>query len=125
MIFLFFFFSSRRRHTRFSRDWSSDVCSSDLFREEQVYFITEGAGELRYGEQKVSVRRNDFMYLPAGIGHGLSNSGGVALRAIVMGFKLTADAPAGDRSSKALVANTDDVKLQVVGGHPPSTLYQL
>src|SRR5690606_40620980 len=28
---LSFFFSSRRRHTRFSRDWSSDVCSSDLF----------------------------------------------------------------------------------------------
>src|SRR5205809_2730312 len=27
---LFFFFSSRRRHTRCSRDWSSDVCSSDL-----------------------------------------------------------------------------------------------
>src|SRR5690606_40485375 len=27
-----FFFSSRRRHTRFSRDWSSDVCSSDLTR---------------------------------------------------------------------------------------------
>src|SRR5205809_1893113 len=29
-IVLFFFFSSRRRHTRCSRDWSSDVCSSDL-----------------------------------------------------------------------------------------------
>src|SRR5690606_40777983 len=29
-ILLFLFFSSRRRHTRFSRDWSSDVCSSDL-----------------------------------------------------------------------------------------------
>src|SRR5690606_41064361 len=28
-----FFFSSRRRHTRFSRDWSSDVCSSDLSRD--------------------------------------------------------------------------------------------
>src|SRR2546422_6903607 len=28
----FFFFSSRRRHTRCSRDWSSDVCSSDLVR---------------------------------------------------------------------------------------------
>src|SRR2546422_8887977 len=27
----FFFFSSRRRHTRCSRDWSSDVCSSDLW----------------------------------------------------------------------------------------------
>src|SRR2546430_3131207 len=29
---LFFFFSSRRRHTRFDCDWSSDVCSSDLSR---------------------------------------------------------------------------------------------
>src|SRR6266508_6127679 len=28
--FLFFFFSRRRRHTRWPRDWSSDVCSSDL-----------------------------------------------------------------------------------------------
>src|SRR5437868_8458640 len=30
--FVFFFFSSRRRHTRSKRDWSSDVCSSDLER---------------------------------------------------------------------------------------------
>src|SRR3712207_1560757 len=29
--FIFFFFSSRRRHTRYWRDWSSDVCSSDLW----------------------------------------------------------------------------------------------
>src|SRR6267143_3715738 len=29
-IFIFFFFSSRRRHTRWNCDWSSDVCSSDL-----------------------------------------------------------------------------------------------
>src|SRR2546429_7573837 len=30
VVSVFFFFSSRRRHTRCSRDWSSDVCSSDL-----------------------------------------------------------------------------------------------
>src|SRR5439155_18775854 len=30
MFLFFFFFSSRRRHTRWPRDWSSDVCSSDL-----------------------------------------------------------------------------------------------
>src|SRR5205809_7409189 len=30
VVLFFFFFSSRRRHTRCSRDWSSDVCSSDL-----------------------------------------------------------------------------------------------
>src|SRR5690606_2854953 len=37
-----FFFSSRRRHTRFSRDWSSDVCSSDL---KNLFFI----GIILYG----------------------------------------------------------------------------
>src|SRR3712207_9525068 len=30
VVIIFFFFSSRRRHTRYWRDWSSDVCSSDL-----------------------------------------------------------------------------------------------
>src|SRR5690606_7977998 len=34
------FFSSRRRHTRFSRDWSSDVCSSDLAN---VFWGLQGA----------------------------------------------------------------------------------
>src|ERR1035437_3136423 len=34
MLVLFFFFSSRRRHTRYCRDWSSDVCSSDLYAAE-------------------------------------------------------------------------------------------
>src|SRR3712207_5266288 len=32
MVCVIFFFSSRRRHTRYWRDWSSDVCSSDLRR---------------------------------------------------------------------------------------------
>src|SRR3989475_6260126 len=36
MVFVFFFFSSRRRHTRFDCDWSSDVCSSDL---REVVFV--------------------------------------------------------------------------------------
>src|SRR6266849_7882031 len=34
--FLFFFFSSRRRHTRSTRDWSSDVCSSDLCKSSRM-----------------------------------------------------------------------------------------
>src|SRR5207302_4289837 len=42
-----FFFSSRRRHTRFSRDWSSDVCSSDLVELDtfQVAYDIIGGGE--------------------------------------------------------------------------------
>src|SRR3712207_8485221 len=35
---MFFFFSSRRRHTRYWRDWSSDVCSSDLLEEVRKSF---------------------------------------------------------------------------------------
>src|SRR3712207_7993101 len=38
---LFFFFSSRRRHTRYWRDWSSDVCSSDL----RVARVMRGAAQ--------------------------------------------------------------------------------
>src|SRR2546422_538968 len=37
----FFFFSSRRRHTRCSRDWSSDVCSSDLWISSAGTYLTE------------------------------------------------------------------------------------
>src|SRR5690606_39950184 len=52
-----FFFSSRRRHTRFSRDWSSDVCSSDLAfaalvitsHGRQVFDITTGLTTLPDG----------------------------------------------------------------------------
>src|SRR5690606_16364153 len=40
---ILFFFSSRRRHTRFSRDWSSDVCSSDLIVNSSTLF---GTGQL-------------------------------------------------------------------------------
>src|SRR3989454_8954535 len=46
---LFFFFSSRRRHTRLQGDWSSDVCSSDLFPREEAEWLLglfgEGRGE--------------------------------------------------------------------------------
>src|SRR5690606_39483825 len=54
---LFFFFSSRRRHTRFSRDWSSDVCSSDLAmaaRPHAQAFMISNAGSDR------SVVLNDY-----------------------------------------------------------------
>src|SRR5690606_39303552 len=41
-----FFFSSRRRHTRFSRDWSSDVCSSDLAFWRGSYWVGTTAGSV-------------------------------------------------------------------------------
>src|SRR5690606_40575566 len=47
---ILFFFSSRRRHTRFSRDWSSDVCSSDLGMLGKVAHTWRQRPELRTAE---------------------------------------------------------------------------
>jgi len=92
--------------------------------EENVWVVLEGSGTLRYGDQDVAVSRHDFLYLPPGVRHSLACQSGPACRVVVMGFRI----PAGRSVSlppKALVANMDEVPKQVVGNHPPSTLYQL
>src|SRR3712207_7663800 len=54
-----FFFSSRRRHTRYWRDWSSDVCSSDLDYSGWLTVANRGEGgsevvvHLSFGERSV------------------------------------------------------------------------
>src|SRR3989440_3351698 len=47
---MFFFFSSRRRHTRSDRDWSSDVCSSDLGPTERIRVQLEIVGTVQIPE---------------------------------------------------------------------------
>src|SRR3712207_7265205 len=56
----FFFFSSRRRHTRYWRDWSSDVCSSDLHGGSAAFWsIADGAlTGSGYASQSVLIRRD-------------------------------------------------------------------
>src|SRR5205807_3263989 len=49
----FFFFSSRRRHTRLQGDWSSDVCSSDLGEDGE---IARGDGAIRADELNIDRR---------------------------------------------------------------------
>src|SRR5688572_32028587 len=62
VFFDIFFFSSRRRHTRFDCDWSSDVCSSDLAsrqsRESGQLRRCPGEGQCRGGEDRKSTRLN-------------------------------------------------------------------
>src|SRR3712207_4777386 len=52
LLFIFFFFSSRRRHTRYWRDWSSNVCSSDLYqdalRDELIQYASTHADNKDY-----------------------------------------------------------------------------
>src|SRR6266852_5769792 len=51
IIFFFFFFSSRRRHTRCYRDWSSDVCSSDLIAVPDVRWVVT----MKVDEEEISL----------------------------------------------------------------------
>src|SRR5438046_10554461 len=45
-LFIFFFFSSRRRHTRLVSDWSSDVCSSDLVFTTDRIIVARTVGQM-------------------------------------------------------------------------------
>src|SRR5262245_63368812 len=56
IVFVVFFFSSRRRHTRCLSDWSSDVCSSDLF--EMYDLRPDETGTSRF-EYEATVRSAD------------------------------------------------------------------
>src|SRR6266508_1837287 len=53
---MFFFFSSRRRHTRWPRDWSSDVCSSDLeqLADREGYVVVNSTNPNRLEGQKTA-----------------------------------------------------------------------
>lgn len=93
-------------------------------REEHLLVVLDGEGFVNYEAEKHKLRKHDFLYLPPGVKHGLSAPEGKRLRAILMGFKIPASMPLVI-PPKLLLANIDDVKKQVVGDHPPSTLYQL
>lgn len=92
--------------------------------EEQILFVLAGNGNLNYGDSKSPLQPEDFVYLPPTIPHRISNDSTAPLRAVIMGFHI----PKGTRitaPAKPLIANTSQAKKQVVGNHPPSTLYQL
>src|SRR5256884_1644640 len=68
--FFFFFFSSRRRHTRCSRDWSSDVCSSDLVGGSELMEHRRDDVPVRAGEHLAengagNLNVQDFAFGPA------------------------------------------------------------
>ena len=64
------------------------------------------------------------MYFAPGTEHGAVNDGDVPLRIVVMGYVVDKDEHYG-QPVKLPIANEAEAKRQVVGNHPPSTLYQL
>jgi mannose-6-phosphate isomerase-like protein (cupin superfamily) len=93
--------------------------------EEQIYYILAGNGIVSYGEKKTSVKKDDFMYLPPQVRHGLANTSGSPLRVVVMGFNIPHDVSIPAPPSGLQIANANDVKLELVSGHPKSTQYRL
>src|SRR5207253_7395684 len=73
-----FFFSSRRRHTRWPRDWSSDVCSSDLARGRRGAEITRpraGRGPGAAGESSSTRGKGSSDCAPARAGERRGTEG--------------------------------------------------
>src|SRR5260370_29091285 len=56
-LFFIFFFSSRRRHTRFKCDWSSDVCSFRSKGKEQVMQFKETSDEMKQTGEQITIER--------------------------------------------------------------------
>jgi mannose-6-phosphate isomerase-like protein (cupin superfamily) len=94
-------------------------------RQEEIYFVVEGAGLLRYEDQVQPVRKHDFTYLPPGAKHSISNNGDQRLRVMVMGFKIPKSISIGAPFAHPKIANLEGAKEETVSGHPNSVLYKL
>ncbi|SDF18967.1 Cupin domain-containing protein [Pricia antarctica] len=92
--------------------------------EEYVLYVTEGKGSLLYDEKKIPLKTNDFMYVPAGVGHGITNLSDKPIKVFLMGYRL-GDKKDYSPKEELQIANSDDVELQVLGSHGPSTQYKL
>jgi mannose-6-phosphate isomerase-like protein (cupin superfamily) len=101
-------------------------CKPVLYdREEELYFVLEGKGELRYGEQSHPLRANDFTYVAPGVRHSMANNSDAALRFVVMTFNIPSSVSIDAPSSQPKIVNLDALKEATVGGHPTSVLYKL
>jgi mannose-6-phosphate isomerase-like protein (cupin superfamily) len=94
-------------------------------RQEEIYFVVDGAGDLHYADQTEGLRKHDFTYLSPGVRHSLSNQSGKPLRVLVMGFKIPSSISIAVPPPRSKIANLDDAKEETVSGHPNSVLYKL
>jgi len=92
--------------------------------EEYVLYVTSGKGTLIYGKEKTPLKKNDFLYVPAGVRHGVSNKSKAPIKVLFMGYKIPKSVDYQPKK-KLEIANADDVDLQVLGSHGPSTQYKL
>src|SRR3989338_7587759 len=110
---IIFFFSSRRRHTRWIGDWSSDVCSSDL----GLRRVVETHGASQFGALAAPSSTLEEFYLLAKLARGLG-SGNVDHRLRQGDFRDDAQAPAFPWLGQALVDLDRLQAVLLIGAHP-------
>jgi mannose-6-phosphate isomerase-like protein (cupin superfamily) len=102
---------------------SCQVVSYD--HQEELYFVLEGTGKLRYGDQSFPIRANDFTYVAPGVKHSITNDSDGPLRMSVMTFKIPSSISIGGPPSQPKIINMDKLGEETVEGHPTSVLYKL
>jgi mannose-6-phosphate isomerase-like protein (cupin superfamily) len=92
--------------------------------EDQVYVVLEGTGSVKYGDTNVSLKKEDYVYIPSTVSHALSNQSDMPMTVIIMGFR-TKGFEKTQPPPRPLKANIEDVPTTKVSGHPDSTRYRL
>ena len=119
-----FFFSSRRRHTRFTSDWSSDVCSSDLQEIKSLHSILNPIETLfivdsMMGQDAVNAAAEFNNILPL-TGSILTKADGDARGGAALTVKYITGKPikfigVGERSEDLSLFNPDRIASQILG----------
>ena len=93
-------------------------------QEDQVYVVLQGNGSAKYADEEVRLKTEDYLYIPSTVPHALTNTSGVPLTVVVMGF-YTKGFEQAPIPSHALKANIEDVSPTFVNGHPESSRFRL
>lgn len=92
--------------------------------EEELYFVRNGSGVLRYGEESHPLTQNDFTYAAPTVRHGVSNPSSQKLQLVVITVRVSPEV-SFSQPAKLVVANLSELKEQTVEGHPQSVQYKL
>ncbi|MGC1905644.1 MAG: cupin domain-containing protein [Candidatus Acidiferrum sp.] len=93
-------------------------------RQEELYFVRDGSGVLRYSDESHPLAPGDFTYVPPTVRHSVSNPSSQPLRLVVTTVRVSPDISIS-QPEQLVVANLGELKEQTLGGHPKSVLYKL
>lgn len=94
-------------------------------RKEELYFVFAGEGTVEYQDHAYPLRANEFTYIAPGVKHTLANHSKSPLRVAVMSFKVPSAISIGAPPAEPKIVNLQELKEEVVSGHPSSVLYKL